>query len=121
MSAIHLPDHLPALLWLWELLAASLLYSVFCRLVKTRKTTRLDVRLSIMALGLAALLCIGAPLYGWQPDSVTLVLLASMVQIQWVAARHWAHGVPDSFVDTRHRIPRARRAGDTSTTPEPSP
>ena len=121
MTATSLPNHLPALLWLWELLSAALLYSVFCRLVKTRKTTRLDVRLSIMALGLAALLCIGAPLYGWQPDSVTLVLLASMVQIQWVAARHWAHGVPDSFVDTRHRIPRARRAGDTSTTPEPSP
>ncbi len=104
--------HLPALVWLWELLAGALLYSVFCRLVKTSTTTRLDVRISIMALGLAALVCIAAPVYGWVPDVVTLVLIASMVQIQWVAARHWAHGVPDSFVDTRYRIPRARRTGD---------
>ena len=68
-----------------------------------------------MTLGLAALLYIGAPLYGWQPDAVTLVLLGSMVQAQWMAARHWTHCVPDSFVDSRFRAPRVRRAGDTST------
>ena len=106
--------HLPALVWLWELLSFALLYSVFCRLVKTRKTTRLDVRLSIHALGLAALVCMGAPLYGWMPDAVTLLLIASVVQIQWVAARHWAHGVPESFIDNCCQAPCARLAGVAS-------
>ncbi len=82
----------------WELLCMALLYSVFCRLVHTSKTTRLDVRVSIFGLGLASLVGIGAPLYGWEPDVVALCITTATVAMQLVAARHWRKGVPEQFV-----------------------
>lgn len=84
----------------WELLCIVLLYSVFCRLVRTDHTTRLSVRLSIFGLGLAALIGIGAPLYSWRPDLVSLCITAATVGMQLVAARHWRHGVPAPFTTT---------------------
>jgi hypothetical protein len=85
-------------LLVWELLCAALLYSVFCRLVHTSVSTRLDVRLSIFSLGLAALVGIGAPLYGWTPDVVVLCITVATVAMQLVAARHWRNGVPAQFI-----------------------
>lgn len=87
-------------LLVWELLCAALLYSVFCRLVRTSATTRLDVRLSIFGLGIAALIGIGAPMYGWRPDLVVIFITAATVAMQLVAARHWRHGVPTPFTTT---------------------
>ena len=83
---------------LWELLCIALLYSVFCRLVHTsKKSTKFDVRLTIYSLGLAAIVGIGAPLYGWRPDFVVFVMTATCLAMQIVAARHWRQGVPNPF------------------------
>ena len=85
----------------WELLCLALLYSVFCRLVHTSVSTRLDVRLSIFALGLASLVGLGAPLYGWEPDLVVLCITVASVAMQLVSARHWRKGVPEQFNRTK--------------------
>lgn len=92
----------------WEVLCAALFYSAFCRLVKVDKTTRLDVRIAIFLLGLASLVGLGAPLYGWAPDIVSLITIGAVVLMQAVTARHWSHGVPRQFVDSQYH-PRERR------------
>lgn len=86
-----------AIVALWELLCFALLYSVFCRLVHTSTSTRISVRFAIFFLGMAALVGIGAPLYGWQPDLVSIVITAACLLMQLVAARHWRGGVPVNF------------------------
>ena len=88
----------------WELVCFALLYSVFCRLVHTTLATRLSVRLAIFALGLSALVGIGAPIYGWQPDAVVLCITSACLAMQLVAARHWRQGVPAQFEYTKPRL-----------------
>lgn len=95
---------------LWELLCIGLFWSVFCRSVRVDKTTRLDVRLALWLVGIAALVGMGSTLYGWLPDGVTLVIVGAVVVMQVVMARHWRHGVPRQFVLDIYK-PK-RRAGD---------
>ncbi len=82
---------------LWELLCLGLLWSVFCRLVRTSEQTRFAVRLSIFFLGVAALVGLGAPLYGWAPDPIVFVITWACLNMQIVAARHWRKGAPEQF------------------------
>ena len=96
----------------WEILCAALFYSVFCRSVRTSHTTKIDVRLAIFGMGIVSLIGLGAPLYGWEPDAIVLMLLASIVFMQVVTASHWINKVPDDFVASRYLL-RRRRAGDT--------
>ena len=81
----------------WECVCLALLWSVFCRLVRTSEQTRFSVRLSIFFLGVAALVGLGAPLYGWVPDAVVFAITVACLCMQIVAARHWRHGVPHQF------------------------
>jgi hypothetical protein len=85
------------LLLVWEVLCAALLWSVFCRLVRTNERTLFWVRASIWLLGLASLVGMAAPLYGWAPDYVVLLMTAACLNMQIVAARHWKNGVPVHF------------------------
>jgi hypothetical protein len=82
---------------IWEVLCCALLYSVFCRLVHTTVSTRISVRFAIFFLGLAALVGIGAPLYGWEPDPVSILITAACLLMQLVAAHFWRGGVPRNF------------------------
>ena len=100
-----------AKLIVWEMLCVALFWSVFCRSVRMDKTTKIDIRVSIWLLGLASLAGFGAPLYGWEPDSITLLIVGAAVLMQAIMAQHWSHGVPDRFVNTRF-LPRARRKED---------
>lgn len=95
---------------LWELLCIALFWSVFCRSVRVDTTTRLDVRLALWAVGVAALIGLGAPLYGWVPDKVVLIIVGAIVIMQTVMAQLWHQGVPHQFIDELHK-PK-RRAGD---------
>jgi hypothetical protein len=95
---------------LWELLCVALFWSVFCRSVRVDKTTMLDVRIALWLVGLASLSGLGAPLYGWTPDLVTLIIVGAVVVMQAVMATHWQHGVPYQFIHKQHR-PK-RRSGD---------
>lgn len=97
----------------WEVLCVALFWSVFCRSVRTNKTTRLNFRLALLLVGLGSLLGFGAPLYGWQPDSVTMIIVLSVVCMQVVTAAYWGHGVPERFVDSQF-LERNRRSGDAS-------
>lgn len=81
----------------WVALCLALLWSVFCRLTRTTHATRFSVRLAIFFLGLAALVGLGAPVYGWVPDVVVFCMTGACVCMQIVAARHWRYGVPKSF------------------------
>lgn len=96
----------------WEAMCLALLWSVFCRSVRADKTTKLDVRLALLAVGTSALAGMAAPAYGWVPDTVTLIIVGAIVFMQAVMAQHWRHGVPTQFVKDIHR-PK-RRAGDTT-------
>lgn len=91
---------------IWEVLCLALWWSVFCRSVRTSTTTRLDVRVAIFLVGVGSLLGLGAPLYEWEPDTITLYIIGSVVIMQVVAAQHWGKGVPEHFVKrqflTRH-------------------
>lgn len=96
---------------LWEFLCLSLLWSVFIRTVLMDKTTRLDVRISLVLMGTAALFGTAAPLYGWTPDVVTIVIVAAVSVLQNVMAQHWQTQVPRHFVNPKYLA--QRRAGDT--------
>lgn len=98
------------LLILWELTCLALFWSVFCRSVLVNTTTRLDVRLSLFAMGLAALVGIAAPVYGWVPDWVVQIIVLAVVVMQAVMASSWRHGVPVHLIQDLHR-PK-RRSGD---------
>jgi len=102
-----------AMLILWEVLCAALFYSVFCRSVRTNHTTKVDVRVAIFILGLTSLVGLGAPVYGWEPDWIVLLLLFSIVLMQIVTATHWVNKVPDEFVMSRFQR-RRRRSGDAT-------
>lgn len=91
---------------IWEALCLALLWSVFCRLVRTSTATRLSVRVSIFSLGLASLIGIAAPLYGWVPDSVIFIMTVACLNMQLVAARHWRKGVPEQFQTSVFNVQR---------------
>lgn len=103
------------ILIVWEALCIALFWSIFCRSVKVNQTTKLDVRLALWGVGIASLAGLGAPLYGWSPDYVTLVIVLAIVIMQLVMAQHWRHGVPIHFVRDAHK-PR-RRAADVPLPP----
>ena len=94
----------------WDVLCISLLYTVFCRSVRTDKTTRISVRLVMWLVGLASLLGISMPFYGWSPDWITVAILTPLVLMQFVMSRHWVHGVPSQFIKARFLIDHRRKA-----------
>lgn len=91
-----------AMMLLWEFLCLALFWAVFCRSIRVDKTTRLDVRLALWLVGLASLVGIGAPIYGWTPNLITLIIVGSVVILQAVMARYWGDGVPERFVDPKY-------------------
>lgn len=100
------------LLILWEITCLALFWSVFCRSVLTSQTTRVNVRLSLLLVGLASLVGMVAPLYGWAPDYVVLGIVAAVVYMQGVMAKPWGQGVPHQL--TKPEFRPKRRAGDVS-------
>lgn len=81
-----------------ELLALTLLYTCFCRAVKTNGNTRRPVLLAFWLLSITATVCVFAPLaLNWRPDTVSILLLLSIVVVQLVTAVYWRHGIPPEF------------------------
>lgn len=86
------------LLALHEALCAVLLYSCFYRATRTNPETLLAIRLSFYLLSVSALVATFAPLImGWEPDAVSLLLLASITLVQTVTARFWQQSPPRAF------------------------
>jgi len=105
-------------------LAAMLMWSCFCRLVKTDSDTYREVRWAFLFEGTAAGIVLGAPFLPWlmpeqihwrpgtTPQWAWLALLASVAAVQIVTSRHWvtAKGVPAAF--QRHgTLPRIAGGG----------
>ena len=86
-----------ALILLHVALCLVLIYSVFVRFVRTDASVRIDVRLAFWLLGLAACLAVPAPLFGYVPRVLDLLLLAAFAAVQHVTGRHWTRGVPRDF------------------------
>lgn len=81
-----------------ELLCAVLLYSCFCRATRTNAQTALPILVSFWLLSVSALFATLAPLLiDWQPDAVSLLLLASISLVQTVTARYWQQSPPLAF------------------------
>lgn len=93
----------PVLLVLWYALCFGLFWSVFCRSVRASHTTKLDVRLALWGVGVAALAGMAAPAYRWRPDWVDIAMVGAFVLMQFVMARHWRDGVPAQFVKAAYR------------------
>ena len=79
-----------ALTIIWEVTCGALLYSVFTRSVLIGPGARRDIRLALLLCGLASLLGLAAPLYGWQPSLISCMVLGANVIWQLVVGRHWA-------------------------------
>lgn len=91
--------------------ASALLWSCFCRMVRTDDDTIREVRWAIWLESIAAMLVLGAPLLpalapghvdwpaGSTPLWIWLALLVAATLVQIVTARHWKHGVPLSFTN----------------------
>lgn len=94
----------------WEILCLALLWSVFLRLIHVDKTTKPEVRIVLVVTGFAALMGAGAPLYGWLPDGITLVVLGSLVSMELILSRDWSHGIPVQYLKAFYRP--HRRVGD---------
>ena len=87
-----------ALMMLHELLCGVLLWSCFCRATRTNAQTSLPILLSFWLLSVSALFATFAPLLiSWEPDPVSLLLLASIALVQTVTARYWQQSPPTAF------------------------
>lgn len=73
----------------WVILCLALLYSVFCRSIHVDKHTHPAVRLALWVTGLCALVGLGAPVYGWAPDVVSLCLLSTVIAVHTVKMCLW--------------------------------
>lgn len=119
---------LPLLLQALHLvLALVLFYTCFCRQTRsTAATTKADVRGAFWLLSIAAVVVAAAP-YGhllwpelFQPDAVTwpdVLLLAGIVLVQVVTARHWRDGVPTAFLREAGPTQWPWPPGESSTLP----
>lgn len=98
-------------------LSAMLMWSCFCRLVKTDADTHREIRWAIAFEGLAAGLVLGAPFLpllmheakwrAWTtPGWVWLTLLLAVTLVQIVTARYWQSGkAPEAFQVPKLPVP----------------
>ena len=98
----------------WVILCVALFWSVFCRSVLLNTTAKTSIRLAVWVVGLASLMGMAAPVYGWKPDLVSTLMLASFVFMQVVMAQLWHGGVPHPFRSLKHKY--NRRTGDSRDT-----
>jgi hypothetical protein len=86
------------LLTLFEIFAFGLFWSCFCRSAHTSKAnTKRDIRWAFTILGVVAIVCMVAPLWGYEPDGLVVLVLAAATITQLVTAHHWRAGVPRQF------------------------
>lgn len=82
-------------------LSLALLYSQFCRSVKTDCNTHAGILAAFYLLTAAAVLSLFAPLVlpGWRPSLDTVALLVAITVVQAATSKFWRTGVPGSFVN----------------------
>ena len=80
-----------------ELACLLLFFTVFCRMHKTNRGTRISIRLSFWVLGTVAILGVPWPLLGWPLELFGVVLSLAIVLVQWVTSHYWQGGAPGPF------------------------
>lgn len=92
-----------SLTFIHVVLSLALLYSQFCRSVKTDNNTHAGILAAFYLLTGAAILSLFAPLVlpNWRPSIETIVLLFAICVVQAVTSRFWRCGAPGSFVNER--------------------
>lgn len=95
-------------LLIWEIMCIALVWSVFCRSTLVDITTRPDVKLVLRLLGLAAIVGMAVPIYGYAPTWEAVGLATIAVCVQALTARNWRNGVPRQFTKRLHRDHRGK-------------
>lgn len=87
------------MLCLHTLLAATLLWTSFCRAsITSKRNTVAPVRWAFAVLMAAAVVALMAPyVWGYQPDYMSVTLLAGIASVQVTTASYWKDGVPQHF------------------------
>jgi len=98
------------ILTVWYILMIALVWSVFYRSALADHTTRFCIRLGLTGTAVGGILGMAAPLYGWMPDAVTVLIVMSIVNMQVAFAQFWKHGVPPQYVQPECR--GQRRSSD---------
>lgn len=80
-----------AVAYLWEITCLVLFLSVFARAVAIGPDAPRDLRLALLLCGMSSLMGLVAPLYGWAPDIIDVMVLGGAVVFQLVATSYWAH------------------------------
>ena len=79
-------------------LCVALVWTCFCRIVRTDDNTHADVRLAFCALATVAGVCLMAPVWwGMQPQVPQLALEGAALAVQVLTARYWKYGVPTHY------------------------
>jgi hypothetical protein len=83
---------------LFECFSLSIFYSCFCRAAHTSKAnTKRDIRWVFTVLGVVSIICAAAPVLGYEPDGIAVLLTAAISLVQFVTSYHWRNGVPQRF------------------------
>ena len=91
------------ILTVWYVLMVALIWSVFYRSALADHTTRFCIRLGLTGTAAGGIVGIAAPLYGWVPDAVTVLMVLSIVNMQVAVAKFWQHGVPGQYVKPEYK------------------
>lgn len=92
----------------YEAACLALMWSCFCRLVKTDDTTMPQIRFAFWLLFSTGMLAALAPSYGWvSAEWPTTILITAFVVMQKVTSVYWAK-VPHQFTmqEQRHETVR---------------
>ena len=86
---------------IYVVLSLVLLYSQFCRSVKTDCNTHAGILAAFYLLTAAAVLSLFAPLVlpDWRPSPDTIAILFAITVVQAATSKFWRSGVPRSFVN----------------------
>lgn len=91
------------MVYIHEFLAIFLFYTCFCRSVKMNSNTIREIRLAFYGLSLAAVVSIFAPMRGWRPDWIHIIMLLAINIVQYTTSKFWHHSLPSSFEKSIHR------------------
>ena len=96
-----------SLTFIHVVLSLALLYSQFCRSVKTDNNTHAGILAAFYLLTATAVLSLFAPLVlpDWRPSPDTIAILFAITVVQAATSKFWRSGVPGSFVNDHQDDP----------------
>ncbi len=91
------------MIYIHEILSAFLFYSCFCRSLKmSKETTILEIRLAFYCLAITSVVSIFAPLQGFEPNYLVVMLLSAISIVQYTTSKYWKSSPPIKFTKEYH-------------------